>query len=120
MWLPIVGLLFGVVLGIILPLQIPVIYSHYFAVVLLGILDGTVIGLKSGLEDNFDLISFWSGILATLVAALLLVYIGEHLGVELYLAVLFAFGYRILNSITAIHSLAVDKFKTKPLEKREK
>jgi len=120
MWLPVIGLLLGVVLGIVLPLQIPVIYSHYFAVVLLGILDGIVTGLNQVLEGSFDSFSFWSGILATLVAALLLVYIGERLGVELYLAVLFAFGYRFLNGISTIHSLAIDNFKTKSLEKREK
>ena len=119
MLLPLIGLLLGVALGILLPLQIPVVYSHYFAVVLLGILDAVLTGLKHGLEDSFDVLTFWSGLLVTLVAAILLVYIGERLGVELYLALLFAFGYRILNGVSDVHSLAVEKFKTRSFEKRE-
>lgn len=120
MWLPIIGLLLGVALGILLPLQIPVIYSHYFAVILLGILDAVLSGLKHGLENSFDLLIFWSGLLITLGTAVLLVYIGERLGVELYLAVLFALGYRILSGVGDIHSLAAKKFRTRPFEKREK
>ena len=120
MWLPIIGLLIGVALGIWLPLEIPVIYSHYFAVILLGILDGILGGLKEGLEDNFDLLAFWSGILVTVAFALLLVYIGEHLGIELYLAVLFAFGFRILNLVSSVHNLAIEKFKSRSSEKRKK
>lgn len=114
MWLPVVGLLIGIGLGIALPLEIPVIYSHYFAVVLIGVLDGVLTGLREGLEDSFDLLSFWTGLSTLLIFSLLLVYIGEHLGVELYLAVLFAFGYRILNSVSSIHNLVTEKFKTRP------
>lgn len=119
MWMPLLGLLIGVVLGILLPLEIPAVYSHYFAVLLLGVLEGVFTGLEQGLKKTFDLFSFWSGMLVTIGVAVLLVYIGEHLGIELYLAVLFAFGYRILNSVSSIHALTVEKFKSRLLEKRE-
>lgn len=120
MWLPLAGLVVGVLLGVFLPLQIPVTYSHYFAVILLGLLDGALTGFKQGLEDSFDLFTFWTGMFTNLVAALILVFIGERLGVELYLAVLFAYGYRILNLVSRLHILVTEKFKTRPREKREK
>lgn len=121
MWIfPVFGLILGIGLGIWLPLEIPIIYSHYFAVVLMVIMDGLLTGVKQGLENNFDSLLFWSGLFVLAFSALLLVYIGEHLGVELYLAVLFALGIRIFNSITSIHSLAIRKFKSGRFEKREK
>jgi small basic protein len=121
MWLlPVLGLCAGVVLGIWLPLEIPVAYSRYIAVAVLVILDGILAGLVQGLNENFDPFSFLSGTGVTFVFALLLVYIGEHLGVELYLAVLLALGFRILNSVSSIHSLTVHKFKRRSCEKREK
>jgi small basic protein len=121
MWLlPVLGLAAGVVLGIWLPLEIPVAYSHYFAAAVLVILDGILAGLVQGLKETFHSFTFLSGTAVTLIFALLLVYIGEHLGVELYLAVFLALGFRILNSVSSIHSFAVHKFKTGRCEKREK
>lgn len=121
MWvLPIIGLVLGIVLGVWLPLEIPAVYSHYFAVVLFAALEGVLTGLLEGMQDSFDMLSFWSGILVTVVVAFLLVFMGEYLGVDLYLAVLFALGYRILQTAGDIHSLLMHKFKSNSMEKREK
>ena len=119
-WLPIIGLVLGMVFGIFIPMEIPSIYSHYYAVFLLAILEGVLSGFLEGLRESFDFLSFWTGILVTAFFALLLVYMGEHLSVELYLAVLFALGYKILQSVGCIHLLLVDKFKRGRMEKREK
>jgi len=119
-WLPVLGLVLGIGLGVLLPIEVPGDYSYYFAVALIAALDGVLSSLEEGFRGSFDLFSFWSKILGTVAFALLLVFIGEHLGVELYLAVLFALCYRILKSANSIHLFLTDKFKRAQPEKREK
>lgn len=119
-WLPVLGLVLGIGLGVFLPIEVPGVYNYYFAVALMAALDGVLGGLEEGLRGSFDLFSFWSKILATTIFALLLVFIGDHLGVELYLAILFALCYRILKSVNGIHSFLTGKLKRAQLEKREK
>jgi len=120
MWLPLVGLLMGLLIGRMLSLEIPAAFSHYYAVSLLVIFDTIVGGMKAGLNNRFRASVFWTGFLTNIFFAILLTYLGDSLGVELYLAVLFAFGFRIIHGINALRALLFPGNKSDPMEKREK
>jgi len=120
MWLPLVGLLFGLLIGRTLSLEIPAVFSHYYAVSLLVIFDTIVGGMKAGLNNRFQASVFWTGFLINIVFAVLLTYLGDYLGVELYLAVLFAFGFRIIHGVNAVRALLFPGYKSDGMEKREK
>jgi small basic protein len=102
MWVLVAALAVGVVLGLVLPVQIPIQYGRYLAVGVLAALDSALGGLRASLEDRFELDIFVSGFFANTILAAGLTYIGDRMGVELYYAALFAFGYRIFQNLGLI------------------
>lgn len=109
MWLPILGLLVGLILGSIFSFQIPVIYAKYLGVALLAGLDSVFGGIKSIMEDTFDSTILLTGFFTNTLLAAFLAYIGDRLGVELYLAAVFAFGVRLFHNLAAIRRLIIEK-----------
>lgn len=102
MWYFAISLVFGIVLGALLPVSIPLIWARYLSVVLLAALDSAFGGIRAGLEDRFDFGIFASGFFVNGILAAGLTYIGDRLGVELYYAALFVFGYRIFQNLGVI------------------
>lgn len=102
MWLPIIGLLVGIFIGLQFPLQIPVVYAKYLSVGILAALDSVFGGLRAGLENKFDNTIFITGFFGNTLLAGILAYIGDQLGVELYLAAILAFGSRLFQNLAII------------------
>ena len=96
------GLLVGVGLGYAIPYQLPYDFSRYVSVSFLAGLDSVVGGSRAGLENRFDSMVFGSGFFFNLILAGVLTYIGDRLGVELYLAGVVTFGVRIFENLAII------------------
>ncbi len=109
MWLPLLGLIVGIILGSIFTVQIPVAYAKYMGVALLAGLDSVFGGIKSIMEGNFDGVILLTGFFSNILLAAFLAYIGDRLGVELYLAAVFAFGVRLFQNLAAIRRNFVEK-----------
>lgn len=103
------GVLVGIIAGIFLPYKIPVAYSSYTAVAILAALDTVFGGLKAYLEGNFNTQIFISGFFGNALLAGLLAYIGDLLGVPIYLAAIFAFGTRLFNNFATIRRYIIKK-----------
>lgn len=101
-WLAVVGVIIGLLIGFGLPVQVPVDIARYLSVALLASLDSAFGGLRASLEGNFDNKVFISGFFGNAALAAALTYMGDKLGVELYYAALFAFGYRMFQNLGAI------------------
>jgi small basic protein len=108
-WLPLVGLLAGILVGTFFGLSIPVVYARYAAVAILAALDSVLGAVRSDLEGRFDNRIFVSGFLVNAVVAALLTFLADRLGVELYIAAIVAFGVRIFNNIAIIRRLLVER-----------
>ncbi|MCL4458332.1 MAG: DUF1290 domain-containing protein [Chloroflexi bacterium] len=102
MWLPLIGLLMGIIIGLVFSLSIPLNYARYTATAILAALDSTLGATRAGLEGQYDNRVFISGLLANTLLAALLTYIGDRLGVELYFAAIVAFGTRLFNNLAVI------------------
>lgn len=102
MWYGIIGLAFGIALGIIAPLSIPVEFARYTAVGILGILDSILGAIRADLQAKYNLTIFTSGLLFNMVLAGGITYLGDRLGLDLYLAVLVVFTLRIFANIGTI------------------
>ncbi|AOQ23513.1 hypothetical protein MTAT_10930 [Moorella thermoacetica] len=102
MWIPLIGLIVGVVAGLMLPVKIPVVYSKYMSVAVLAALDSVFGGLRASMEDNFDNAIFLTGFFSNTLLAAFLAYIGDQLGVELYLAAVLVFGVRLFQNLAII------------------
>ncbi|MBC7475604.1 MAG: small basic family protein [Candidatus Sericytochromatia bacterium] len=116
MWLVILGLVTGMAIGFFTPVTVPVALSKYFAVALLAGLDSSLGGLRSGFEKHFRLSIFTSGFTFNILMAASLVYLGDLLGIDLYVAAIVVFGMRIFNNITAIRRMMIDKYWIIPKE----
>lgn len=99
MWLPLVGLLIGVVLGLLVSFEVPVGYVKYTAIAVLAALDTIMGGVRSQLEGRFDLGIFTSGFLVNTSFAALLTALGDLLGLDIYLGAVIAFSIRIFNNV---------------------
>ncbi len=93
------GLVLGLILGFRSPLVVPVAYARYLSIALLATLDSVFGGVRASLEGKFVNTIFVTGFFSNAVLAALLTFIGDRLGVELYNAAVFAFGYRIFQNL---------------------
>jgi small basic protein len=103
------GVLVGVFIGMNSPLVIPVIFAKYMSVAILAALDSVLGGLRASMEDTFDNFVFITGFFSNTLLAALLAYLGDHLGVELYMAAIVAFGVRIFQNLAIIRRYLLKK-----------
>jgi small basic protein len=122
MWLPLIGLLLGLVVGSILnrmpsanvvgphgaPLGgvlsgvIPIEYTRYTAIAILAAMDSVLGALRADIEDQYDNLVFISGFLINSLLAVLLTLLGDRLGIELEYAAIVAFGVRMFANLATI------------------
>ncbi|MCA1053426.1 small basic family protein [Rossellomorea aquimaris] len=119
MWLPVLGLLVGVVLGLLTDIRIPDEYSNYLSIAVLAALDTLFGGIRAHLQNIYDDKVFVSGFFFNILLAASLAFLGVHLGVDLYLAAVFAFGVRLFQNIAVIRRILISNW-TNNHEKREK
>jgi len=103
MWLLIIFcLLVGVIIGFHVPLLIPVFFAKYLSVAILASLDSLFGGIRAYLDGEFDNTVLLTGFISNSLLAAGLAYIGDQLGVALYVAAVFAFGVRIFQNLAII------------------
>ena len=113
MWLPILGLIIGLLLGFSTDIQIPVEYSNYLSIAVLAALDTLFGGIRANLQGIYDEKVFVSGFFFNIILAASLAFLGVHLGVDLYLAAVFAFGVRLFQNIAVIRRILLSKGSSK-------
>jgi len=112
MWLPVLGLMVGLFFGFLTDIKIPVEYSNYLSIAVLAALDTLVGGMRAHLQNLYDEKVFVSGFFFNIILAASLAFLGVHLGVDLYLAAVFAFGVRLFQNIAVIRRILLTKWST--------
>ena len=107
--LPILGLVVGVIIALLIPVNISPVFSKYVAVGILAALDSIFGGFAARLQGRFDLKIFLSGFFGNAFIAAALAYVGDQLGIELYLAAIFAFGNRLFLNFATIRRILLSK-----------
>lgn len=110
MWLIIIGILVGIAVGIYTPMEIPVELARYTAVGILGIFDSILGAVRADLQKKYNTTIFLSGLLFNMILAILITYLGDRLGLDLYLAVLVVFTIRIFQNIATIRYVFLEKY----------
>ncbi len=100
--LPLAGLLVGVLLGLVLNINVGFELSRYSAVAILAAFDSVLGAVRAELEGVYDNRIFVSGFVVNAVVAVLLTFIGDRLGLDLYLVALITFGLRIFQNVALI------------------
>lgn len=110
MWLPVLGLLIGIAMGLLTDIQIPDEYANYLSIAVLAALDTLIGGIRAHLQNVYDEKIFVSGFFFNILLAASLAFLGVHLGVDLYLAAVFAFGVRLFQNIAIIRRILLTKW----------
>lgn len=98
----VISVLLGVFIGFLLPWNIPPEYSIYVAVMLLAAVDAAAGGINARLHHQFRANLFISGALGNGLIAVLITYLGERIGISLYLAAVVVFGTRVFQNFGEI------------------
>ncbi|MCX6734103.1 MAG: small basic family protein [Candidatus Peregrinibacteria bacterium] len=111
------GILIGILLGLGVDYTIPFAYTKFTAVVLVGILDALFGAIRAEVtKDQYDAMIFISGLFFNIVLALVITYLGDKLGLDLYLAATVVFTFRIFSNVGITRRALL----TRLLEKRRK
>ena len=78
------------------------IASVMTAVAILAGLDSILGAVRAELDGHYDNRIFLSGFIANTAVAVLLTFVGDRLGIDLYLVALIAFGLRIFQNVALI------------------
>lgn len=107
--IPIIGLIAGIIIGAFIPYNVPTQYSNYVAVAILAAIDSVFGGIAATLQGKFNLKIFLSGFFGNALLAAVLAYIGDQLGIQIYLAAIFAFGNRLFLNFAIIRRIVLNK-----------
>ena len=111
------SIILGIVVG--LDVEIPYVYSKYIAVAILACLDSVFGAYTANLDNKFNIKIFISGFFGNAIISILLVFIGEKLDVEMYLAAVIVFTTRLLNNFTILRRVYLDKIEKKVKSKNK-
>jgi small basic protein len=107
--IPLLGFLISFLVVYFAHIAVPLHFATYLSVAILAALDSLMGGIRAGLERKFDNFIFLSGFFVNSIAAALLAWIGDILGVPLYLAAVIAFGVRIFQNLSLIRRLLLQE-----------
>jgi len=110
MWLPILGLVLGIVLGQAYIIPIPAAYAKYLGVAVLAALDSVFGGIKGVMLDRYDSDIFLSGFFFNALLAFTLTFVGDRIGLPLYYAAIFVFGTRLFTNLAIIRRTLLDRW----------
>lgn len=107
-----IGLLIGIIVGILWNVNIPSKFSPYISVAVLACLDSVFGAIRASLAKNFQTDIFISGFFGNAALAAVLAYLGDKMGVPIYIAAVVVFGGRIFDNFAIIRRLLLEKAKS--------
>lgn len=110
MWVIVLALVAGLAIGLYTPFTIPLIYARYLSIAVLAALDSAFGALRASTDNKYNHTVFVSGFFTNALLAAGLTYLGERLGVDLYLAAVVAMGIRIFQNLGIIRRYAIERW----------
>lgn len=98
----IVGLILGIIIGLSIPYNFSPEYSSYIAIAILAALDSIFGGISAVIQKHYDNLIFVTGFFGNAIIAAGLAYLGDKLGVPIYLAAVIVFGGRLFQNFAII------------------
>ena len=107
--LPLFSLLIGFLVIYLLNVSVPLGYGDYTSLIILASVDAIAGGARARLEGHFDDAIFITGVIFNSLAAVAMAYVGDRMGMALYLAPMVALGVRIYYNIGHIRRLLMGR-----------
>lgn len=86
------------------------LYAQYIAVACLAGLDTVCGGIRSGLEGKFHNDVFITGFISNVLIAFFISWLGDQIGINLFLAAALVLGSRIYTNLSLIRRFALSKW----------
>ncbi len=102
MWIPLAGLLVGILLGLVFQVNVSFELARYTAVGIIAALDSVLGAIRAELDGSFSERIFITGFITNALVAVLLTFLGDRLGLDLYLVALIRFGFGIFQNVALI------------------
>ena len=112
----IIAIVLGCLLGALIGINAPTIsytYSSYLAIAIIAALDSVFGGIASVINKKFDIKIFISGFFGNAILAILLTILGQKLNVDIYLAAIVVFVWRMFMNLGTIRRYYVEKWTSK-------
>jgi small basic protein len=110
-WIPIFGALIGIFIGMyVLPYDIPVSYIKYTAIAILAALDAIFGGIRAQIGRTFLFTKFISSFFTNTALAAMLAYLGDIVGVDIYMGAVVAFSIRLFQNLSLIREELFEHF----------
>lgn len=108
--LPVIAL----VIGLFIPYWLKIgpvegVSGYYLAVACLAGLDTVTGGIRSGMEGTFRSDIFFSGFLSNIVIAFFLAWLGDRIGLNLYLVAALVLGARVFTNLSLIRRILLTR-----------
>ena len=109
------------ILGIVTGMNVIVPYaiSKYVAVAILAFIDTVFGALVSNTQRKFSLSIFLTGFFGNALIAIALVYLGEKLDVDIYLAAIIVFSTRLFSNFSIMRRYVLDQVQDTIKERKE-
>lgn len=107
--IPLIGLAGGITLGVYFNIAVSAVYAQYLSIIILTSLDSLLDGYADFFEQKFDALSLMTGFFSSTLLAVGLTYLGQCINVDLYIAVMFVFIFRIMTNFDTIRRLMIRK-----------
>ncbi len=113
----VIGLLIGIIFGFALDVNIPERFSSYMSIAILACLDSVFGAIRANLSKNFCTDIFVSGFFGNALIAVLLAFLGDKLGIPIYIAAVIVFGGRIFENFAIIRRILLEQFRNRKNKK---
>ena len=100
-------------------LEIPYTFTEYIAVAILAFLDSLFGGIASNMQNKFNMAIFVSGFFLNAIIAMFLVYLGQKLNVDIYLAAVIVFTSRLFTNLSIMRRIAIENIENNRKRKKE-
>lgn len=101
-------------------LEIPYTFTEYIAVAILAFLDSAFGGISANMQNKFQFSIFISGFFLNALIAIFLVYLGQKLNVDIYLAAVIVFSSRLFTNFSIIRRILIEQLDEKRKAKSKK
>lgn len=111
--MPVISLLAGAIIGSILTVNASLGIAKYLSIAILAAMDSVLGGARSLLEDTYDGLIMLSGFITNALLAMALAFLGNQIGIDMFMAATICFALRIFSNLAFIRRDIITQYREK-------
>ncbi len=111
--MPVISLLAGAIIGSILTVNASLGIAKYLSIAILAAMDSVLGGARSLLENTYDGLIMLSGFITNALLAMALAFLGNQIGIDMFMAATICFALRIFSNLAFIRRDIITQYREK-------